>query len=123
MRCALVLVAVVLVVSTKGARVLGDKGDMFTSVKRALASTDFDVLDLLFKYGDEDESGSLEYSEVMELFCGRIFSVNINDILASIMKQDKDRNNSIDRDEWRSIAFTKEELKTFDRSPYITILA
>lgn len=34
MRCALVLVAVVLVVSTKGARVLGDKGDMFTSVKR-----------------------------------------------------------------------------------------
>lgn len=34
MRCALVLVATVLVVSTKGARVLDDKGDMFTAVKR-----------------------------------------------------------------------------------------
>lgn len=34
MRCALVLVAAVLVVSTKGARVLDDKGDMFTAVKR-----------------------------------------------------------------------------------------
>lgn len=34
MRCALVLVATVLVVSTIGARVLDDKGDIFTSVKR-----------------------------------------------------------------------------------------
>lgn len=34
MRCALVLVAAVLVVSTKGARVHDEKGDMFTSVKR-----------------------------------------------------------------------------------------
>lgn len=64
---------------------------------KAPASTDFGLLDLLFKYGDKDESDSLDYYEVKELFCGRIFSVNINDIMASIMKQDADEDNSIDR--------------------------
>ncbi|XP_022336869.2 uncharacterized protein LOC111133083 [Crassostrea virginica] len=116
MHCLLVL-TVFLVASATSLRIAAEKR---VSEK---AETGFGIVDLLFKFADTNMSGGLDYMEVRELFNSHLFSANANDIMWVIMSRDIDKSLTLDREEWRSIEFSKTELELFEASPQIPILA
>lgn len=69
-------------------------------------STESDVLDLMFQFGDSNKDNSLDEREVRKLFCGKEFAASINDIIIAIMSRDSNKSNGIDLQGKNSSCFT-----------------
>lgn len=69
-------------------------------------STESDVLDLMFQFGDSNKDNRLDEREVRKLFCGKEFAASINDIIIAIMSRDSNKSNGIDLQGKNSSCFT-----------------